>query len=57
MECCSFLKLNNKLPDTIKRLSNIKLFKTDIHDLLINLEPYMVNEYTIPTNYQYMYYY
>ena len=39
------LKLYNKLPDNIKTIQSLEVFKRELKKLLINLEPYSVDEF------------
>ena len=41
----SCIKYFNKLPDPLKVEKKIKLFKKSIHRILVDTEPYTVNEY------------
>lgn len=41
----SSIKLFNKLPANIKCIGTFRLFKREIHDLLVNLEPYSISEF------------
>lgn len=41
----SSLRLYNRLPDRIKAVTNFNTFKQKISQLLLNLEPYTLNEY------------
>ncbi|VEN59337.1 unnamed protein product [Callosobruchus maculatus] len=39
------IKFFNKLPNELKVISNFKKFKHEVRNLLINLEPYCINDY------------
>lgn len=39
------IRLYNSLPQNLKLIKNIKKFKNSIRNLLINIEPYNINEY------------
>ena len=43
--CYSCLKLFNKLPNNIKCINSLKLFKIRVKQLLVNLEPYSISDY------------